>query len=161
MKSKGFTYILILAVGIIWYKVFVRVVSNFEDVPIELSQNANLTNVNLSVHRDTFKLNADYADPFRIGHQSVVSQNFNSENTTPKIVRPRIEKPMIFWPKIKYKGLVKRTNSNDPLALILIDNNPLHMRKGEVVFDGIQLKSIYRDSVLIIYNKEKKVFRRE
>lgn len=162
MKNKSLTYVLLFVVAFIWYKVFVRVAGNFEDEAIEINTLSNTNTAQLSVHRDTFELNASYADPFRVGRPvSKVVVNPINEVKPPKQEKPKPVKPQLSWPSIKYKGLVKRTSSNDPLALVIIDGNPLHMRRGESMYDGIILKSIFRDSIHIVYKKEKRTFGRE
>jgi hypothetical protein len=62
------------------------------------------------------------------------------------------------WVKIRYYGLIKKTDSRDPLALLNIDNEQFFLRKGDDVFDGYQVQAIYRDSVLISYGKKSRYF---
>lgn len=161
MKNKGLTYALLIVVGIIWYKVFFRVLSNIQDDEEFVVQPNQSNGTLLSIHRDTFTLNASYRDPFGGSlkqHESTAIVNAPPVINTQKIKAQKVKEQ---WPSIKYKGLLRKTSSNNPLAIIYIDGIQLQMRKGEEVFDGILIKSIHRDSVVIVYQKEKKVFWRD
>lgn len=159
MKNKGLTYFLLIVVGVIWYQVFFRIKSNLEntELPVnradsrQLSQNA--------FARDTFVLQAGYRDPF--GGKIHVQPS--GEDFTPQIQpdKPKIQKPVISeqpWVKIRYYGLIKKTDSKNPLALLNIDNEQFSLHKGEEVFDGYKILAIYRDSVLISYGKKSRYF---
>lgn len=160
MKNKGLIYVLLIGVAAIWYNVFFRVVSNFttEESAIVAPNKSN--SVYKSIDRDTFALLANYRDPFGGSTIAVNQMLTDPQPTAPTkaIVKTKVKES---WPTIEYKGLVRRSNSTNPLAIIYIDGIQLHMRKGETVFDGIALKIVHRDSVLILYKKEKRVFWRD
>lgn len=161
MKNKGLTYALLIVVGIIWYNVFFRVVSNFDNDEVSIVEPNQSKNSLLSVHRDTFTLQANYRDPFGGSLKQNIALNsseVSNPSPTPKI---KVEKIKEHWPSIKYKGLIRKTSSNNPLAIIYIDGIQLQMRKGEKVFDGILLKTVHRDSIVVVYQKEKRAFWRE
>lgn len=160
MKNKGLIIVLIIVVGAIWYNVFFRVVSNFTSDDTVVPTPNEVKSVFESVHRDTFTLNASYRDPF-CGSSSTSSVMNTIDPTIPKSEKKIITKPIDFWPIIQYKGMVRKTSSNSPLAIIYIDGIQLQMRKGEKVFDGILLKTITRDSVVVVYKKGRRVFWRE
>lgn len=161
MKNKGLIYAMLIAVAAIWYNVFFRVVSNLSgDESAIVAPNETRASF-ASIDRDTFSLTANYRDPF--GGTTTVVNNIPpvdapKNNTPPQVVK---QKPKISWPIIEYKGLVRKTSSPNPLAIIYIDGIQLHMRKGESVFDGIVLKNVGRDSVVVTYMKEKRVFWRD
>lgn len=162
MKNKGLTYALLIVVGIIWYNVFFRVVSNFNSDESAIVEPNQIKNSLFSVHRDTFTLQANYRDPFGGSlKQSFTSAPENVPQNPDPAPKPKIQKIKEVWPSIRYKGLIRKTTSNNPLAIIYIDGIQLQMRKGEKVFDGILLKTVHRDSIVVVYQKEKRVFWRE
>lgn len=160
MKNKGLIYVLLVAVGVIWYNVFFRVVSNLTADETGIVQPNETNQLFSSIERDTFKLNASYRDPF--GAKTAVTTTPPPETTkvnpTAIVKKVKVKEP---WPHIQYKGMVRKTSSSNPLAIIYIDGIQLQMRKGERVFDGITLKTIHRDSIVIYYQKEKRSFWRE
>ncbi|MCF8414633.1 MAG: hypothetical protein K9G40_00210 [Crocinitomicaceae bacterium] len=160
MKNKGLIYVLLIVVAVIWYNVFYRVVSNLNENETTLLESNAIKPTVKTIDRDTFKINANYRDPF--GGTSVVLNNDLYNESIPEIrLSVPKQKQRIQWPIVEYKGLVRKTDSPNPLAIIYIDGIQLHMRKGESVFDGILLKNIGRDSVVITYKKEKRVFWRD
>lgn len=161
MKNKGLIYVLLLVVGVIWYNVFFRVVSNFTSDDAAVPPPNEVKTVFQSMHRDNFTLNANYRDPFGGSPKNTAVVINPAEQTTPKPEKKIVKKVEESWPLIQYKGLVKKSTSNDPLAIIYIDGIQLYMRKGERVFDGILVKSVHRDSVVVVYKKGRKVFWRE
>jgi hypothetical protein len=167
MKKKGLTYVLILVVAIVWYNVFFRVISNFnaDDTPVV---QPNTTNpVFSSIERDTFQLNTNFRDPFKgvavaetpsfLSPFPTIDPQIQQQAPPKKTKREKIDT----WPKIEYKGLLRKTSSTNPLAIINIDGIQLYMRKGEFAFDNIILKTIHRDSVVVFYQKEKRTFWRD
>lgn len=161
MKNKGLTYALLIVVAFVWYKVFVRVASNFTGEDTALVQPNDRKTAFRSIERDTFSLNASYRDPFTGSSGSLQPVTDQVPPTTSKPEAKVVKKTTVDWPTIRYKGLIRKTNSSNPLAIIYIDGNQLYMRKGESIYDGIVLKTIHRDSVIISYKKGKRTFYRE
>ncbi len=158
MKNKGLTYVLLVVVAFVWYKVFVRVASNFGNEDFVENSRNKAPGIHV-LSRDTFQLLANYRDPFGASKREI-AQITPQESPSPPInyIKP---KPVDYWPKIQYKGLIKRTDSSNPLALVYIDGNALQMRKGEVIFDGIQIRGVYRDSLVVHYKKSNRTFYRD
>lgn len=157
MKNKALTYVLLLVVGVIWYQVFMRVKSNLDAQPEDgITQNANRPDYR-PVDRDTFPLNANYRDPFG---SAPVAQVLSEEPVSmPQMPPPRkMEEP---WPSIKYYGLVRKTESSNPLGIVSIDGMSLHLRKGDEVYENLQIKTITRDSVIVKYKKQMRTFYRK
>lgn len=159
MKNKALTGILLVAVGLIWYNAFFRVKNSLFGEEETFNQRSLESPISFaSLSRDTFSINLEYRDPFgetKRSYQSEVPENKPAEQVR-NVVR-RV-KPSVNWPVITYFGQVRRTNSKDPLAIIGIDGYKHTMRKGEKVYDGITIQSIGRDSLVIFYQKEKKIF---
>lgn len=160
MKSKALTGILIVVVGFIWYKAFFRVKDSFFGNETEITapqRNQSISFTALS--RDTFAINLEYRDPFGETKRtySAAAPQINAGSTNRIPATPRVQKTTP-WPDIVYYGQVRRTTSKDPLAIISIDGYKHTLRKGERLYDGILLKAIGRDSMVLIYKKEKRVF---
>ena len=162
MKSKGFTYLLVVIVAIVWYNVFFRIKSNLigEDVilPPNVSQLANL-----KAHvRDTFVLHANYRDPFEgitVKSSEPVNSNMPIIPVQPVYVAPKI-KPVHQWPKVKYYGIMKKANSKKPLCVFSFDDILMNLRQGDSFYDDYVVKAIYRDSLVIQHKSFMKTFRK-
>ncbi|MCJ8289334.1 MAG: hypothetical protein HRT58_22050 [Crocinitomicaceae bacterium] len=158
MKSKALTGILLVVVGLIWYNAFFRVKDSLfgeEETFAQRSLGSPISFASLS--RDTFSINLEYRDPFGETKRSYRGPVENDQTVQTRPVARRI-KPVINWPAIVYFGQVRKTSSKDPLAIIGIDGHKHTMRTGEKVYDGITIKAIGRDSLVIYYQKEKRVF---
>ncbi len=156
MKNKGVTYLLLLVVAVIWYQVFFRLKSTLEDdgLPTLLVDDYKI-NANNFI-RDTFTLKANYRDPFD-GKLSFIADTVKKKTVSTTIKEKpiqRVEK----WSQINYYGLMRKIESKNPLAVIKIDNQQFFLRKGDEVYDGYKVLSIYRDSVLIEYKRKSKYF---
>ncbi len=161
MKNKTLTFILLAVVGFIWYKVFFRVKDNLfgagNETVIE-TQQATLTLT--PVERDTFQLNADYRDPF--GETKTYRVSIPAPPPVPAqaVTRPSNPAPQDVWPAISYFGQLRKIPSSHPLGIISIDGYNHAIRKGDELYDGILIRSVTRDSVVIQYKKKTKAFYR-
>lgn len=159
MKNKTLTYVLLVVVGLIWYQVFYRVSDNLfgeQELPPDPVQPGAAQFV---MERDTFLLKADYRDPFVEDKKPVISM----EEVPPMRQAPppvKAVKPKTPWPGITYYGLVRRTSSQDPLAILKVDGLQLMLRRNEEMFNEYILKEIWRDSILVVFKKERKMFYR-
>lgn len=158
MKSKPFTYLLLIVVAVIYYNVFFRIKSNLMGEETILAPNASQIAVLKSQIRDTFPLNANYRDPFEGVIEKVVPIiNIN---------QPNIPQPPVYvppprphqWPTIKYYGLVKKQSNKKPTSIINIDDMTYHLKEGEYILDDYMIKGIYRDSIVIQRKKIRKTF---
>lgn len=159
MKSKPFTYLLLIIVAVIYYNVFFRIKSNLMGEETILSPNTSQTAILKSQIRDTFPLNANYRDPF----EGIVEKPTPSINLAPNVVQPVVRTPPPpprphQWPKVKYYGLMKKSTSKKPLCMVNIDDMLFDLREGDYILDGYMIKGIYRDSIVIQYKKIRKTF---
>ena len=159
MKKKSFTYILLIVVAIIWFQVFARVKGSFFGEEAPEHQPIKNSMVMAPKVKDTFALNANYRDPFQDGGFTAVEE-INENEIEQLMERPK-PPPPVYWPKIKYYGIVRNTESTKPLAIVNVDGVQLMLRKGEEIFDGIKLSAIGRDSILVVNKREKRFFWRE
>ena len=163
MKSKGFTYILLIIVAIVWYNVFFRIKSNFVDDDKIFTPSNSKTYTIPTSKKDTFDIKADYSDPFGfISSQDFVSENIDAqsnikENNSASINQP-IEQKM-FWPQIKYKGIIKEVSSEYPLCLLKVDNELFNLIEGDYFLDNLHLKKVNKDYVEIEYGTESKIIK--
>lgn len=160
MKNKALTYGLLIVVAIIWYQVFFRVKGNLFGEDEALASTDGIRHELPSLARDTVDLKVNYRDPFGMIKKSSQSVQLNDGNIGVAKPRPKPPKPQTVWPSLKYFGLVQKTHSKKPLAIVSVDGIQLMLRKGEEVFDGIYIVKIERDVITIRYRKEiKEVFR--
>lgn len=155
MKNKRFTYILLVVVGFIYFKLFVRISSNISEeteLPIAQIDQMKLDDIRV---KKSFRLKANYQDPFLKNSRIVQKTASNLDpNAPPPAPKPKKEKPVVFWPAIKYYGIVQKTSSKKPRALISIDGTMYKIYTNEEIFDGIVIKSIKRESMVVSFQKE-------
>ncbi len=159
MKNKALTGILIVVVAFIWYKAFFRVKDGFFGEETEIAPPTRNKPISFaSLSRDTFSIQLNYRDPF-----GETKKSYNA--SAPQTVDPAVNRPVarpvkrgVDWPDIKYYGQVRRTTSKNPLAILSVDGYKHTLRKGETLYDGILVKTIGRDSMVVIYQKETRVF---
>ncbi len=160
MKNKALTYILLVVVGLIWYQVFYRVSENLFGEDTAVPDPMNTMSANFVIERDTFDLLANYRDPFVEDKKPVVLTGMEEPPPARVLTTSKPPKPKTQWPPITYFGIVKKTQSKEPLAILKVDGLQLMLRKGEEMFNDIVLKEVWRDSIQVAYKKEKKTFYR-
>ena len=156
MKNKSVTYGLLIVVAIIWYQVFFRVSGSLFGEDEAIAPPVNQVSVVPMAERDTFDLQANYRDPF--GETKKKAVVVGDDVAPPRQRTPKPLPPQIVWPPIEYFGLVKKTHSKAPLAILKVDGIQLMLRRGEEMFNEIVLKEIGRDSIQIVYKREKRTF---
>jgi hypothetical protein len=165
MKNKGFTYLLLIVVAIIWYNVFFRIKENIMGENLPVTDNTTIAKMYKTQPRKEFTLKANYRDPFSSkGSSATIAPT----NATPQIpIQPVYKEPKLppppkvhHWPKIKYFGTVKNNSSKKALCIVNIDDMLFNLREGESVLDGIVIKKIYRDSLYIQQGKNFKMVRK-
>ena len=159
MKNKRFTYVLIAGVGFIYFKLFVRISSNITDdsgIPAPISDKLQVEHIQ---PKKDFRLRANYPDPFLKNSGMSTNPQPASPAVTENIPTPpppKKEKPVVYWPAIKYFGIVQRTSSKKPRALISVDGIMYKIYQNEELFDGLMVKSIQRESIVVAFQKETK-----
>ncbi|MGQ0827045.1 MAG: hypothetical protein ACT4ON_01495 [Bacteroidota bacterium] len=152
MKNKKLLYVLIPGTLIVWgiiiYKVFRSM--NTGESPmvhaIELDQKKDDQGMN-----DTFSINPHYRDPF-LGKMN--KRTIDNPQTV-KATVPKVTKAVAPWPNIVFGGIIKNQKSNKQLALVQINGQGYTMKTGEIIND-VQLNKIYKDSIEVKFQKEKK-----
>lgn len=168
MTKKKINIALIILVLILWgiviYRSINRYFPNTDNTQSDFIS-TDYTSKIKTIKKDTFKLIPISRDPFLgkitnpisiedtkkiIPKKRNILINHNSQGAKTKIVKPIIE-----WPKISYYGYIKSTQRAEELILIKIESKLFKTRKNEVL-DGILIKRIYKDSIEVAFNKEKK-----
>lgn len=162
MKNKTFTFILLGIVGFVWFKVFVRIGSNFAQDPTPLPESNRQINIKKIVEPKDFALHADYRDPFSgrliesVESNSVPApssiQDPESQMRTTKVSVP------IYWPSIRYHGFVRNINSTGQRILLSIDGTIFKLKVQDRVLDDIQVISANREEVKLRYKGEVRSF---
>jgi type II secretory pathway component PulC len=153
MKNKKIIISLVLLTVAVWGTIIFRIVKS-----IHLSDTVAVTNTEPASNKliavaDTFSIKGDYRDPF-LGRRIIAS--------LPKKIQAAPVKPKplpvvatINWPNISYSGIIKNQNSTRELALIKVDQKDFIMKTGDVA-KGVELNKIFKDSVIVFYQREKK-----
>lgn len=156
MKKKINILLIVVVLGL-WGTAIYRYLRGFF-LSSEVSKNATereFTDINdFLIKRDTFILRPVEHDPF-----------FDRMITAQESVKPlRPYKPVtyskkeqIVWPVIEYFGYIK-PQSNKELILLKINNKLFRLRIFEQK-DGVKVNKIYKDSVQLIFNNEKKIIK--
>jgi hypothetical protein len=63
------------------------------------------------------------------------------------------------WPAITYGGVIKSRKSNAQLCMVNINGQSNFMKEGDVIAD-VMLKKVYKDSIDVVFHKEKRVVRK-
>jgi hypothetical protein len=113
-------------------------------------------------NKDTFELLLPERDPFlgnswtAVTKNEILSSSEKPKNEIKKEVPVRVEKN---WPAVEYFGFVKNRNKNSTLSLVKIDGRLVQLSKGEE-HDGIVVSNVYPDSILLVMEGDRKVFRK-
>lgn len=155
MKNKKTVYLVLPVVVGLWALVIYKVVQIYSASEEKVtSANAFIPPVLISSAADTFSIAADYIDPF-LGRSIVKSDHKASEPTQlpKKIMEP------LKWPAIAYGGMIKSRKSNDQLCMVVINGQSNFMKEGDITKD-VQLKKVYKDSIEVVFQKEKRMVRK-
>lgn len=163
MKNKRLTYILLPAALIVWGIIFFRVFKFTQpeeeesNLPFVLSPKKALI-----TKEDSLTLQLNYKDPFlknTLSYSSDVETELPKENTA----SVSVEKPKansVFWPSIKYFGLVKKKGADKEIGLISINGQSHIVSKGQAL-EGLLVKEFYRDSILLVLGKDSRFITKE
>ncbi|UUC46512.1 hypothetical protein [Flavobacterium cerinum] len=169
MAKKKINIVLILFVLGLWGTVAYKALSQYF-FSEEIKATTATTEYNFSdkkVERDTFRLEKIGRDPF-LNKALVRAEKSNTGGGTGvATVRRSIpvkttvaEKPKEIknWPVIGYYGYIKSGDKNE-LVMLKVGNSIHRVRKGQEV-DGLVLNKVFKDSVEVSFNKEKKIIRK-
>lgn len=122
-------------------------------------------NIN-KINKDTFALGDITRDPFlnKKNYIYALSPSKNpyfKKRSIKKEIKPIIikQKEVLIWPLISYHGYINSKDRNSDLLILININKKLHKLKLNEQTEGITLKKIYKDSIELDFNREKKIFR--
>lgn len=165
MKSKKFTYVLMVCVaavwGIIFYRVYMAVTE--EDAPLAAAPVAKAEYFKMVNHdEDAVTLNLNYRNPFSGGTEYFAEEktptNPSPIKTTSAIPTMPMAKPMINWSGISYNGFINNTATKQKLALLSINGKEAMLAEGQSA-NGLKLLKHAGDSVKVQYQGETKFIR--
>ena len=148
---------LIIAVALIWGVVLYKFIAPYfakqsKALVMETPTEPSLLRIK---KKDTLNLSFPTRDPF-LG-KSAIKRKPKAQKKTTSVRRPSTIAKPILWPKIKYLGFVKSSNSKNRLALVRIDGKLYRVKKNESVA-GLKIKNISGEELLILNGKEEKSF---
>lgn len=150
MKKNPFLVILVIgAIGLwifILYKLLVPAKSM--DVEVPLISNSNFED-HVEVKEITDTLFLDYRDPFIKG-RSIRKKTITARKKSRK--EPIVD---AIEPNVQYQGMTFNKSKNIKLAWILLDNEELVVKEGNVI-GKLHISKIYKDKIIIKVNGQKK-----
>jgi len=151
LKNKKLLYVLVPCTlglwGIIIYRIFNVVISDTDKVVI--SSNIMVDIEDQTFVEDTFTINGVYRDPFST-KLPVISYLKNEKKTYQQASKSPIQ-----WPSLTYSGIIKNQTSNKQLVLVQINGEGCIMKVGAVV-NGVELLKVFKDSIEVKFNNQKK-----
>jgi hypothetical protein len=157
MKNKKLTYVLGLAVLVVWGLIIYRVVeaAGGDDDAIPATSTIIKKEVynDYSIPKDTTRLLLNYRDPFGlIKQKDTVKQKSSSSKRS---FNSLAIKPAFNWGFIKYSGYMRNPGSKKLVALLVINGKNVNMAEGETV-DNVKLIRNMGDSVKVSYSGKTK-----
>jgi len=155
MKNKKTVYLVLPVVVGLWALVIYKVVNIYSaSEKAVVSTSSFVPPVFVSNTMDTFSITANYRDPF-LGKTEVPAVK-----KTPVVAPPpkKVIEPTP-WPAVTYGGVIKSRKSNEQLCMVSINGQTNFMKEGDVISD-VLLKKIYKDSIDVVFRKEKRVVRK-
>ncbi len=156
MKNKRMTYVLVVAVLIVWGIIAYRILSGL-DHNDEYIADHNKTFVkekydDYAMSKDTSHLLLNYRDPFGLSAPP---------DTIPKtkekifIALSKSPKANFNWNFIKYCGFVRNPGTKKLIAILTINGKNTMLAEGETA-ENVKLLKNFKDSVMIVFNKQTK-----
>jgi hypothetical protein len=169
MKKK-INVALILIVLTVWGLVASRTLKEY----FISSKKTTLANNHISslkinqIKKDTFSINHIERDPFLNKESPVIINSLTQKKYFNNYVIKKKSKPEITkevaiqnsdWPLITYHGYINsKDRKNELLILINIDSKLCKLKLNEQS-EGIMVKNVYKDSIELDFNKERRIFR--
>ena len=152
MKNKTKTYLLLVAVLVIWSIIGYKIYSSLNpELPeVVLNDVEASFNPKTGIEIDSFSIKTTDRDPFlgTITKKSNKTASLKQNNTT--------KQEDSNWPQITYGGVIKRQNSNEQVFVVTINNTQYVLKKGQKV-DYITLVKGDNTSITVRYNTTQKI----
>jgi hypothetical protein len=131
--------------------------------------NTGKFNSNLSINKinkDTFALGNIARDPFlNKESKTYIPLSFKNQYFKKVTIQKEVknvvikQKEVIIWPQISYHGYINSKDRNSELLILVDVDKKLYRLKLNQQSDGITLKKVFKDSIELDFNREKKIFR--
>lgn len=157
MTKKHINIILILAVISLWGTVLYKYVNRFFGDEVIVYNQPEFSLPIAKIEKDTFQLLPLERDPF-LGKIIVQKENQPIRNKTlnkfsvKKVEEPILNKP---YPIVQYFGYIKSQDKSQKLILLKVNNRLERVRLNDNI-DGLEIKEINKDSVVVSFNKIQK-----
>jgi hypothetical protein len=160
MKNKKLAYILLPAVILIWGAIFYRIfnAANGDEKSIA-AEGPHKGAASERSYTDTFSIIANYRDPFLGKLLSVTSDHPKPAIKQQKAPDPKPQPVALAWPALAYSGMIKNQRSSMQLAILHVNGQSHNVKTGETI-DGVQVVRIFKDSVEVAFQKEKRIIRK-
>jgi len=148
MKNKKLTYVLGLAVLVVWGLIIYRVVaagSDNDDVPVATAPIKKEAYNDYTIPKDTTRLLLNYRDPFGLVKQK---DTIKISPARSHKISAIASKPVFNWGFIKYSGYMRNPGSKKLLAILTINGRSVNMAEGETA-DKVKLLRNMGDSVKV------------
>lgn len=160
VKNKKLTWFLICAVALVWGVILYRLFFNHTEEDYGLkSQAAVLKHEPYDQYlpkADTFRLVLNYKDPFLGGMAATAPEPKHTDlPVQPVNFVPPPAIPMVDWSVVKYSGYIINPQTKKTVSIVMLNGKERMMAEGER-FEGLQLLSNKRDSVLVSWQGKQK-----
>jgi hypothetical protein len=160
MRNRRLLYLLVPLTLVLWGAIVFRIFQHLKQKPDVTPVYSITTDLSSTKQpEDTFKLMANYSDPFlerrQLSSSEMLYSSSISMNSPAKAV-----KPTIIWPEVKYGGTIINKSNKNILYLVRVDNSNHLMKKGEEI-SQIKLYRVFKDSIVIQYKKKCKTILKE
>lgn len=159
MNKKYLNSILIVLLVAIWGGVIYKYFIKKKIAAPENALHSKGMAIDYTIAKDTFVLQLNSRDPFKASKRRRTQSN-TTPQTKSSTNRAKQPKKTLVWPNIQYYGFVKSAPNKTRKALVKI-NNRLHRKREREVIDEVKLVKAYSDSIIVMFNKEKKTVRRK
>jgi hypothetical protein len=163
MKNRKTAYIMVPIVLAIWGMIGWKVYAAMKGKDDQILAQVTGEKIKTTVEKisDTISLIADYRDPF-LGKSIVIKDSkFEIRNSKKELAVkvPVKEKIALAWPKVVYHGLIKRTTDQKTVGFLNVNGRSYFVKGGEAAGE-VNVGKLWKDSVEIVFGKDKKVFRK-
>lgn len=164
MKNKSVTYILAFLVLVIWGTIFYKIFFQTEDSSENYAVSSPSRGPAKETETDTFTIAMNYPDPFLKGRTSygrrpsmASSQRAVSAKPSRSPVAPPAKKA-VSWPSITFSGVIRK--NAEAIAIVNVGGNTQLVKNGDII-NEVKLCSVTEDSIIVSYQKENKIIKKQ
>jgi hypothetical protein len=157
MKSKKFTYLLLVCVAGLWGLIFYRIFNSMSDkeLPVLPSSPKKMAYFKMVNHEeDQVDLKLDYRNPFSASSVEFIT-DVPKTTSMPKAIVPinmHIKVP-VKWNSILYTGYINNPTNKQKVAMLTLDGKEFMLTEGQQS-NGVKLLKYAKDSIKLQYQNE-------